>query len=58
MDRMEAIQHDFLDARRRWKADQDGDFKRTAAYGELLRWLGTELHSEPEFPISRGTSGS
>ncbi|MGA7634261.1 MAG: hypothetical protein WCB11_26135 [Terriglobales bacterium] len=27
MDQMEATQHDFLDAQRRWNADQDGDFK-------------------------------
>lgn len=26
MDRMEATQHDFLDAQRRWNANQDGDF--------------------------------
>jgi energy-converting hydrogenase Eha subunit H len=27
MDRMEATQHDFLDAQRRWSADQDRDFE-------------------------------
>jgi hypothetical protein len=26
MDQMETAQHDFLDAQRRWHADQDGDF--------------------------------
>jgi hypothetical protein len=27
MDRMETAQHDFLDAQRRWNADEKGDFK-------------------------------
>jgi hypothetical protein len=27
MDRMEATQHNFLDAQRRWNADEKGDFK-------------------------------
>jgi hypothetical protein len=36
---MEATQHDFLDAQRRWSADQDGDFKLLEVCGNAEQEL-------------------
>lgn len=54
MDRMEAIQHDFLNARRRWNAGMEISscwrFAQcgTAAYGGILRLV--ERQYQPEEP--------
>jgi hypothetical protein len=50
----EATQHDFLDAARRWNADEKGNFQPAgglqrcgiAAYGGLLRGLDRQYEAE------------
>ena len=57
MDQMEMVQRDFLDAERRWNADEKVDFNLLEIFGlspkpRSCQPSGTERHSGAELPTS------
>jgi hypothetical protein len=50
MDRMEATQHDLLDAQRRWNTHQDGDFKLLEVCTDAEQRLMAGFFEEAEIP--------